>query len=132
MPGEGVLYESVRVIESKSDLRGLFLGAVGKVEGEEVVLDCLMLHKLVKERNLTRLSHARVSKTNESIEMPSEDVLLLIDFTEVKVANLNGLAGVVGISQSHGISGKETLKPSRAEPNSALRVHIRFTGSLRL
>jgi len=52
--------------------------------------------------------------------MPSEDVLLLINFTEVKVGNLDSLTRGVGISQSHGISGKETLQPSRAESDPAL------------
>ena len=62
------------------------------------MLDSVMLHQLVEERSLTRLSHGWVSETNKGVEVASKDSFLLVDFSKVEFRHLNGLARSVRVA----------------------------------
>lgn len=92
----------------------------------------MVFHQLVEEGNLARLSHARISQSNESIEVSTEDSVLFVYFSKVEVSHFDGLAWVVGITKGHCVLSEESLQPTRAESNSAFRSHVRLSSRRRL
>lgn len=53
------------------------------------MLDSMLFHHLIEEWSFSMLSHARICKSNKSIEVSSENAYLLSDFTKVEVRQYN-------------------------------------------